>query len=640
MIIELGHFAVILALLAALLQAALPLAGAVNGNGAWMAVARPAAYVQCALIACGFLALMAAHVTDDFSVLNVVQHSHTLKPLLYKFAGVWGNHEGSLLLWVLLLALFGAALARFPGALAPAQIARILSVQGMVGAGFLLFILFTSNPFARLFPPALNGEDLNPLLQDPALALHPPLLYAGYVGFSLAFSFSAAALLEGRLAQAWARTLRPWVLTAWGFLTAGIALGSFWAYYELGWGGWWFWDPVENASLLPWLSGTALVHCVAAVAARGTLRTWAALLAIITFGFSLLGTFLVRSGVLTSVHAFAVDPLRGIFILVLLALAVGGGLALFAARAPRLGTDAGFAPVSREGGLVLNNLFLLTACATVLLGTLYPLALDALGAGAVSVGAPYFNKLFVPLALPLLVIMAAGPGLPWRRGDLLPALKRLRAAGLLTFCILILAAYLAGGRNVLAIAALAAGFWVIAASVSDRAIWRAPRTLPAAQWRRIFAHAGLGLAVIGMAGSAFTSETVTAMRAGQKAQIAGHTVQFDGAHAVAGPNYGAWRGDFALWRGTGFVAPLQTEKRYYPVANMHTTEAAIAPGWRGNIFATLGEKLEGEGKDAVWSVRIAFHPLIMLIWLGALFMAGAGLLGWAGKRAHEKPEKE
>ncbi|HRJ62226.1 MAG TPA: heme lyase CcmF/NrfE family subunit, partial [Azospirillaceae bacterium] len=445
MIPEIGHYALVLALFVALAQAVVPLAGAATRNAAWIAVAEPAAYVQFALTTIAYLALTWAYVVSDFTVSNVVANSHSAKPMLYKLSGVWGNHEGSMLFWVSTLAAFGAAVALFGRNLPPTLKARVIGVQGLVGVGFLLFILITSNPFLRVDPPPFDGNDLNPLLQDPGLAFHPPFLYFGYVGFSMAYSFAVAALIEGRVDPAWARWVRPWTLAAWASLTMGIAMGSWWAYYELGWGGWWYWDPVENASFMPWLAGTALLHSAIVVEKRDALKTWTILLAIIAFSLSLMGTFLVRSGILTSVHAFAVDPKRGVFILFLLAIATGGALALYAWRAPSLKTGGLFAPVSREGALVFNNLLLSTATATVFVGTLYPLFLDVVGGAKVSVGAPFFNATFGPLMMPLLAALAVGPLMAWKRGDLLGALSRLWAAALAVVGAVVLTVWLTGG---------------------------------------------------------------------------------------------------------------------------------------------------------------------------------------------------
>src|ERR1700759_1343178 len=494
MITELGHFALVLALFVALIQATVPLAGAARRNLAWMAVGGSCAMVEFGLIALAMLALMHAYVTSDFSVINVAENSHTDKPLLYKITGVWGNHEGSMLLWVFMLALCAAAVALFSDNLPPALRARVLAVQGMIGVGFLLFILLTSNPFLRTFPAAPHGGGLNPVVQDPGLAFHPPFLYLGYVGFSVAFAFAVAALIEGRVDAAWARWVRPWTLASWCALTVGIAMGSWWAYYTLGWGGWWFWDPVENASFMPWLVGTALIHSSIVVEKRDTLKTWTILLCIITFSLSLVGTFLVRSGVLTSVHAFATDPARGMFILLLLVVAIGGSLMLYAVRAPALQRGGLFAPISREGALVLNNVLLSCGCATVFLGTLYPLFLDAVGGPKLSVGFPFFNRTFVPLMVPALIAVAVGPLLAWKRGDLRGALQRLWVAFFAALAVALVGLYLAGFKPILALLGLALAAWVGVGVIVEWAervklfragvaeTWRRARHLPRASY--------------------------------------------------------------------------------------------------------------------------------------------------------------
>src|SRR5216683_65014 len=515
MIVELGHYALVLALFMALLQASLPLIGAARGHLALMALADNTAIAQLVFVAIAFFALMHAYVTSDFSVLNVVENSHSAKPLLYKVTGVWGNHEGSMVLWVLILSLYGGAVALFGGNLPPALRARVLAIQGMIGAAFLLFILLTSNPFIRVVPAPLDGNGLNPLLQDPGLAFHPPFLYLGYVGFSMAFSFAVAALIEGRVDAAWARWVRPWTLAAWCALTTGIAMGSWWAYYVLGWGGWWAWDPVENASFMPWLAGTALLHSAIVAEKRDALKSWAILLAIIAFSLSLIGTFLVRSGVLTSVHAFAVDPARGAFILVLLVAAIGGSLTLYGLRAPALKAGGLFAPISREGALVLNNLLLATAAATVFLGTLYPLFLDAITGEKVSVGAPFFNRTFVPLMVPALIAVAAGPLLAWKRGDLLGALQRLWLAFAAVIAVAAIGLYLTRGGPVLAVLGLALAAWIFVGTAVEYAerikllraplgdSWRRACVLPRAAYGMTIAHLGVGVLVAGITASAW-----------------------------------------------------------------------------------------------------------------------------------------
>jgi len=640
MIPELGHFALILALLVAAVQAVVPLVGAWRGHGGMMAVARPAAFVQLTLVAIAFAALTYAYLVSDFSVLNVVENSHSAKPWLYKLTGVWGNHEGSMLLWILMLALFGAMVAGFGRNLPVSLKARVLAIQGLIGLGFLLFILATSNPFLRVDPAPLDGNDLNPLLQDPGLAFHPPMLYFGYVGFSMAFSFAIAALIEGRVDAAWARWVRPWTLVAWCGLTAGIALGSWWAYYELGWGGWWFWDPVENASFMPWLTGTALLHSAMVVEKRDTLKSWTILLAIVTFGLSLLGTFLVRSGVLTSVHAFAVDPARGLFILILLALTVGGALTLFAVRAPRLRGGGLFAPISREGGLVLNNLLLSTAALTVFLGTLYPLFMEVAGGGRISVGPPYFNAVFLPLAIPLVAAMAVGPLLAWKRADLAGALGRLWAAALATAIVVLASLFLVSGAPVFALVGIALAAWAFFGALVELAervrlfrvplgaSWQRLKGLPRSAFGLTLAHAGLGIAIAGMVGTEmFKEETVVLMAPGDSTEIAGMPVTFEGVSRVEGPNYLADQGRLTAVVD-GEAVTLLPEKRFYPVAAMPTTEAAIHTTWFYDVYVALGEPRE----DGRWSVRLWHHPLVPWIWIGAATMVAGGLVSLSDRR--------
>jgi len=640
-IVELGHFALVLALLVAVLQATLPLWGAATRHPGLMAAGGTAASAQFGLVLLAFLALMHAYVTSDFSVLNVVENSHSAKPLLYKVTGVWGNHEGSMLLWVLILALFGSMVAWFGQNLPPTLKARVLGVQGLVGVGFLAFVLFTSNPFLRVHPAPPDGSDLNPLLQDPGLAFHPPFLYLGYVGFSMAFSFAVAALIEGRVDAAWARWVRPWTLAAWCALTLGIALGSWWAYYELGWGGWWFWDPVENASLMPWLSGTALLHSAIVVEKRDSLKSWTILLAILTFGLSLMGTFLVRSGVLTSVHAFALDPERGVFILGLLLLSVGGGLLLYALRAPVLKAGGLFAPVSREGALVLNNLLLSTATATVFIGTLYPLFLDVVGGGRVSVGPPYFNATFIPLMVPMVAALAVGPLLSWKRGDLVGALGRLKIAALMTVVVVLATVYAIQGGPVLALLGVAMGAWALFGALAEFAdrirllkapldeSWRRARGLPRSAIGMTIAHAGLGIAILGMTGSAaFVSERIELLRPGEGLEIAGYEVAFEGVTERQGANYVTEQGAFRLLRDGRTVAILEPEKRWYPVARMPTTEAAIHTTWYSDVYLALGDR----NAEGAWTVRLWHHPLVPWIWLGAVVMALGGIVSLTDRR--------
>src|SRR5689334_17167259 len=551
MVAELGHFALILALLVGLVQATVPLIGASRGEAAWMETGRACALTGFALIALAMASLMHAYVTSDFSLTNVYQNSHTDKPLLYKISGVWGNHEGSMLLWVFMLGVCSGALALFSGNLPPDLRARVLSVQGMIATGFLLFILLTSNPFLRTWPPLPNGRGLNPVLQDPGLAFHPPFLYLGYVGFSVGFAFAVAALIEGRVDAAWARWVRPWTLASWCFLTIGIAMGSWWAYYTLGWGGWWFWDPVENASFMPWLVGTALIHSSIVVEKRDTMKSWTILLAIITFSLSLVGTFLVRSGVLTSVHAFATDPSRGTFILLLLLIAIGGSLTLYAVRAPALKGGGLFAPISREGALVLNNLILSCGCATVFLGTLYPLFLDAMGGPKLSVGFPFFNRTFAPMMVPMLLAVGVGPILAWKRGDLLGALQRLWAAYIFTALVLLVAFYVTQGGPVLAVLGFGLSAWLFAAVLTEFAdrlrLFRVPaqdsvtraRRLPRAAYGMTLAHLGLAVSVAGFSASAFDREAIEILKPGGSIDIAGYHLTLEHVDHIPGPNYTA-----------------------------------------------------------------------------------------------------
>jgi len=641
MIAEFGHFALILALCVAVAQAILPLAGASRRDAGWMAAGNAAAVVQLALIVAAFAALTHAFVVSDFSVKLVADNSHSLKPMIYKISGVWGNHEGSMLLWVLILALFGALIALFGGNLPPTLRARVLSVQAMIAVGFLLFMVTTSNPFERLFPPPADGNDLNPLLQDPGLAMHPPVLYAGYVGFSIAFSFAVAALIEGRVDAAWARWVRPWTLLAWSFLTAGIALGSWWAYYELGWGGFWYWDPVENASFMPWLVGTALLHSAIVVERRDALKSWTILLAILTFSLSLIGTFLVRSGVLTSVHAFATDPGRGVFILALLVIAIGGSLALYAWRAPQLKGGGLFAPISREGALLLNNLILTTAAATVFIGTLYPLVLEAAGGGKVSVGPPYYNATFVPLMAPLVAALGVGPLLAWKRGDLAAALGRLKFAAAAVLVALVVTGAMTWGRPVLGAVAIGAAIWLAAGVLSELAgriglgtltvgqsAARA-RGMPRSAWGMTLAHLGLAGVIAGAAGTAlWTEEKILTMQPGQAAVIAGYDIRFEGAAERRGPNYVSLVATFQASRGGAPVVRLEAERRRYLVGGQDTTEAAIHTMASGDLYAVVGEAQ----KDGGYVVRLYFKPLVVWIWAGAAVMVLGGLMSLSDRR--------
>ncbi|MEQ9627154.1 MAG: heme lyase CcmF/NrfE family subunit [Roseitalea porphyridii] len=643
MIIELGHFALILALVAALLQGSLPMIGAARGDAAWMALARPAAVVQLILVVFAFCALTHAYVTSDFSVANVVANSHSAKPMLYKISGVWGNHEGSMLLWILILALFGSAVAVFGGNLPPSLRARVLGVQAWIGIGFIAFTLFTSNPFLRVFPAPLDGEDLNPLLQDPGLAFHPPMLYAGYVGFSMAFSFAIAALIEGKVDAAWARWVRPWTLLAWAFLTGGIALGSWWAYYELGWGGWWFWDPVENASFMPWLIGTALLHSALVMEKREAMKVWTILLAILAFSFSLLGTFLVRSGVLTSVHSFATDPQRGLFILLILVFFIAGSLILFALRAGTLRNGGMFHPISREGALVLNNLFLTTATATVLVGTLYPLLVEAVTGEKISVGAPYFNYTFIPLMIPLLMAVPFGPLLAWKRGNLYAAAERLWLAAALSLVAALFMAYVRYEAPVLSALAYFVAFWLIIGAFADvwqkagfaknglAKGWSRLRGLPRANWGTALAHAGLGVTTLGIVGvTTFEDETVLRMTPGETTSFAGYEVAFDSLTPGKGPNFTYDRGVFTITRDGREIGTVEPEKRVYVASRMPTTEAGIQMvGLFSQYYIALGDP--APDTDAI-VVRIWYKPYVTLIWHGTIVMVLAGLISLSDRR--------
>jgi cytochrome c-type biogenesis protein CcmF len=641
MIVEIGHFALVLALAVAVVQMLAPLAGIQSGDERLLQVASPAAVAVASLLLVAFLALTHAYVVSDFSVENVYLNSHSAKPIIYRISGVWGNHEGSMLLWVLMLALFGAAVAVFGVNLPLTLKALVLAVQSAVAVAFCLFLLLASNPFARILEAPAEGRGLNPILQDPALAFHPPFLYGGYVGLSIAFSFAIAALIEGRIDAAWARWVRPWTLAAWMLLTLGIAMGSWWAYYELGWGGWWFWDPVENASLMPWLAATALLHSAVVMEKREALKVWTILLAILAFSLSLMGTFLVRSGVLTSVHAFAVDPARGVAILSILTLFVGGALSLFALRVGALRQGGLFSLVSREASLVLNNLLLTTACATVLVGTLYPLALEALTGAKISVGAPYFNATFGPLMLALLIAMPFGPMLAWKRGDVLAAAERLWLAGLLTLVALVAVYALFHRGPWLAPFGIAVGVWVAAGALSDIAHRiKAGSAAPAEVWRRLqglprsgvgtaLAHFGVGMMVIGIvATSAYRQEEILVMRSGERTAIAGYELTFAGVAPQRGPNYQEHVGRFTVTSSGTDVAELMPAKRIYDAPPQPTSEAGIHASWRGDLYVVLGDAQTGGG----YAVRIYFNPLVRMIWLGAVVMFLAGGLSLSDRR--------
>ena len=638
---EIGHFALILGFVLAGLQMTVPLYGAAKGDIGLMELARTTALAQFGLTLLAFAALINAFVVSDFSVLNVVQNSHSAKPLLYKISGAWGNHEGSLLLWVLILALFGAMVATFGRNLPPSLRARTLAVQAMIAFGFFAFMLFTSNPFERVPNPPADGLGLNPLLQDPGLAFHPPFLYFGYVGLSIAFSFAVAALIEGKVDAAWARWVRPWTLAAWCGLTVGIALGSWWAYYELGWGGFWFWDPVENASFMPWLAATALLHSAIVVEKRDALKSWTILLAIIAFSLSLLGTFLVRSGVLTSVHAFATDPERGVFILGLLIVAIGGSLTLYAIRAPNLQAGGLFQPISREGGLLLNNLFLSAAAATVLLGTLYPLFLDVLDAGKVSVGPPYFNATFGPLIAPVLLVMAVGPLLSWKRGDLGEALRRIWLAAAAAVGVIALALIYSDVPGVLPAIGVGIATWIIVGALVELAdrvrlgrvplgeTWRRMRRTPRSAFGMTIAHLGVGLVVAGVVGAtAYKTEAIQNMRPGDSVDVAGYAFTLDRVERVRGPNYDAERAVFRLSRDGRELGSVNAERRNYPVERQQTTEAGILTLWTADLYAVIGEGSPADG----WTTRLYHNPLVPWIWLGSIVMALGGVVSLTDRR--------
>src|SRR5882672_8430053 len=631
MIPELGQIALLLALGVAVIQGTLPLIGAARARADWMSFARPAAQTHFVLVAIAFVCLASCFVRNDFSVLYVATNSNSALPLPYRIAGVWGGHEGSLLLWLMMLSVWMLAVTQFSRHLPQPVISRILAVMGLVSVGFLLFMLTTSNPFDRLFPVPADGHDLNPLLQDPGMVAHPPMLYMGYVGFSVAFSFAVAALLGGNLDSTWARWTRPWTTAAWTFLTVGIMLGSMWAYYVLGWGGWWFWDPVENASFMPWLAGTALIHSLAVTEKRGLFRSWTLLLAIFAFSLSLLGTFLVRSGVLISVHAFATDPARGVFVLTFLTMCIGGALSLYAWRAPKLGSSAGFELWSRESFLLFNNVLLVIAAALILLGTLYPLFIDGLDLGKISVGPPYFRAVFLVPMLPLLALAGVGMHASWKRARL-GGLKRPLLVGLVVAFALALASALwfFGRVTVLATVGLTAGLWIIYSALREPiSRLRKRQSLSAAVLGMSIAHFGVGVFTIGVAGvEAYKIEKDVALRPGQSVNIAGYDFAFRELRNVEGPNYSAIEGEFEVTRNGLLVRVLQPQKRVYRVQTMPMTEAAITVGWTRDLFVALGDQL---GNDA-WSVRIQYKPLIRYVWLGALLMAIGGLVAATDRR--------
>jgi cytochrome c-type biogenesis protein CcmF len=641
MIAELGHYALVLALALALVQSCVPVIGARRADPVLMAVAGPTAVAQFFFVAIAFGALVACYVRSDFSVVNVFENSHSAKPLIYKISGAWGNHEGSMLLWVLILGIFGALVAVFGGNLPARLKANVLGVQSWIAVAFVLFILATSNPFLRIPDPPFDGRDLNPILQDPGLAIHPPLLYLGYVGLSISFSFAIAALIDGRIDAAWARWVRPWTLLAWMFLTLGIAVGSYWAYYTLGWGGWWFWDPVENASFMPWLAATALLHSALVMEKRNALKLWTILLAILAFSLSLIGTFLVRSGVLTSVHAFATDPSRGVFILAIMVLFIGGGLALFALRAPLLKQGGLFAPVSREGALVLNNLFLVSACATVFVGTLYPLALEALTGEKISVGAPFFNATFAPLFIPLLVAVPFGPLLAWKRGDLLGVAQRLvGAAGIAAVAVAVVFA-MQGGGPILVPFAIGLALFVMAGALTDiverTGVLKVPLAtalrraggLPRSAWGAAFAHFGLGITLLGVIGETqWSIERIAELKPGQSISIKRYELTFDGMTTRQGPNYRELAGRFTVRRQGAVVGVMQPSKRDFPSRRTGTTETALMTRGFSQLYLSLGDP----NPDGSVAVRLYYKPLVLLIWLGTVIMVIGGGLSLSDRR--------
>jgi cytochrome c-type biogenesis protein CcmF len=648
MIPELGHFALILAALVALVLGTLPLLGAHQNRMAWVAIARPAATAMALLLTFSFACLVQSFVTNDFSVVYVAQHSNSLLPIQYRVAATWGGHEGSLLLWMLMLTWWAFGVAMLSRQLPDTMVARVLGTLGLVAFGFMLFILFTSNPFERLLPAAAEGRDLNPLLQDFGLVIHPPMLYMGYVGFSVAYAFAVAALLSGQLDAAWARWSRPWTMAAWCFLTLGIALGSWWAYYELGWGGWWFWDPVENASFMPWLVGTALIHSLAATEKRGSFKNWTVLLAISAFSLSLLGTFLVRSGVLTSVHAFATDPRRGIFILVFLVAVIGSSLALFAWRAPKVGLGGRFGLVSRESLLLTNNVLLVVACATVLLGTLYPLLIDALGVGKISVGPPYFNAVFVPVMAPVLFLMAVAPFARWKEASLPEIARTVRWAMAAAAVIAIALPLIYGQWSAMTALGILLAAWVafstlinyverVRSTLAGRPFLSAAFSQPRSFVGMCIAHFGIAVFVVGVTMvNSFQDEKDIKMAPGETTKVAGYSFTFNGVRTVQGPNYTAAQGDFDLSVDGKFMRKMNPEKRNYASSGMPMTEAAIDAGFLRDVYVSLGEPIDRDRPEAEWAVRVYYKPFVDWIWGGAFLMALGGLVALLDRRYRAK----
>ena len=641
MIPELGHYALVLALALGLIQSVAPVIGARSHDAALMRLADSTALMQFVFVALSFGALAVCYVNSDFSVQTVFENSHSQMPVIYKFSSVWGNHEGSMLLWVFILSLFGALVAVFGNNLPASLKADALAVQSWIACAFYLFILLTSNPFMRLPQAPAEGQSLNPILQDPGLAVHPPLLYLGYVGFSMAFSFAAAALIEGRIDAAWARWVRPWTLMAWMCLTLGIAGGSYWAYYTLGWGGFWFWDPVENASLMPWLAGTALLHSAVVMEKRNALKIWTILLAILTFSLSLIGTFLVRSGVLTSVHSFANDPRRGVFILAILVLFIGGSLALFAWRSPVLKQGGLFAPISREGSLVFNNLFLTTACLTVLVGTLYPLALEALTGSKITVGGPFFNLTFGPLFLMLMFAMPFGPLLAWKRGDLLGVTQRLMSAFGIALVAIAVAFAIEGSASLLAPFGVGLAFFVMVGAVTDLAeragLFRVPFVtalrraagLPRSAWGAAVAHFGIATSLLGIIGAAaWGTELIVAVKPSQTVSLSGYALTFEGIVQRPGPNYHELLAKFTVRSGDQIIGVMEPSKRDFAARQMSTNEAALMARGVGQLYLSLGDS----NSDGSIAIRLYHKPLVMLIWFGGVVMMLGGALSLSDRR--------
>ena len=632
MIPELGHFALIIAFGIAIIQSVVPIVGAAKNDAAMIALARPSAYLQLLFVSLSYAALTYAFIVHDFSVLYVAQHSNTLQPLMYRISGVWGSHEGSLLLWALVLCLWTVAVALFSRHLPDVLVARVLAVMGMISVGFLSFMILTSNPFERIFPAPMDGNSLNPLLQDPGLAIHPPMLYMGYVGFSVAFAFAVAALLGGRLDATWARWSRPWTTVAWAFLTLGIALGSWWAYYELGWGGWWFWDPVENASFMPWLVGTALIHSLAVTEKRGVFKSWTVLLAILAFSMSLLGTFIVRSGVLVSVHAFATDPARGAFILAFLCLVVGGSLALYAWRSDTVSTTGRFDWFSRETALLMNNVIMVTAAVAVFVGTMYPLVLDAFGLGKISVGRPYFDSMFILIAVPLLLLLGFGPALRWKGDDAKRVFKSLKGMFIISLAVgMVLPFVIDGSLHIGAGLGLAGALWVgitTLKSLFDR--MRSSSRLPLAFTGMILAHLGLAMFVAGVTMvMTYEQEKDLRMAPGSTYEMSGYEFRFLGTRVVQGPNYVADEGRIEVYRNGELIDELKPQKRIYNDQNNPMTEASINAGLMRDLYSALGEPLDDEG---AWSMRLYYKPMIRWIWLGCIFMTFGGVLAISDRR--------